>query len=577
MFLNLLSISSKEGRIRNIKFRKGINLIVDETIKINETTSGNDVGKTTVLKLIDFCFGAKPEIIYTHPENKKEDYDLVKKYLENEEVLITLILSENLDNDNSEQIIIERNFLSRSKAIRKINHQDILDKDFEDELSKAIFPEHYSIKPTLRQIISHNIRYKDESLNNTLKMLDKYTSDSEYETLYLFLFGCEFDGGNEKQELNLKLQQELTFKHRLEKKQSKSAYETTLALIKNEIEQLNTKKNTLNINENFEKDLATLNDTKYHINKVSSEISKLKIRKDLIQEAQEELAENNSKIDFEQLKSIYEQASNKIEGLQKTFEDLVNYHNKMIEEKIRFITKELPELEENISNKDFILKNLLKKEKELSILISKSNSFEELENIIINLNKKYSQKGEYDSIILQISEVEKNIDSYSDTLKKIEDNLFSNTFENSIQKQIDKFNIFFASISDKLYGEKYAIKRDVIIHKKTKQKIYKFTTFSPFNPNISSGKKQGEIASFDIAYILFADSENIPCLHFILNDKKELMHGNQLVKIAQIASEYNVQFVASILKDKLPEELNNDNYFILKLSQEDKLFRIEEG
>jgi hypothetical protein len=37
----------------------------------------------------------------------------------------------------------------------------------------------------------------------------------------------------------------------------------------------------------------------------------------------------------------------------------------------------------------------------------------------------------------------------------------------------------------------------------------------------------------------------------------------------------NIQFVASILKDKLPPELNQEEYFVVKLSQDDKLFRIE--
>ena len=51
-------------------------------------------------------------------------------------------------------------------------------------------------KPSFRQIISHNIRYKDESISHTLKTLDKYTSDVEYETLYLYLFGCAFKNGD---------------------------------------------------------------------------------------------------------------------------------------------------------------------------------------------------------------------------------------------------------------------------------------------------------------------------------------------------------------------------------------------
>ena len=64
-------------------------------------------------------------------------------------------------------------------------------------------------------------------------------------------------------------------------------------------------------------------------------------------------------------------------------------------------------------------------------------------------------------------------------------------------------------------------------------------------------------------------------MHFLLNDKKELMHDNQLVMIAKLVNEKGIQFVASILKDKLPKELNKDEFIILKLSQENKLFQIE--
>jgi hypothetical protein len=103
------------------------------------------------------------------------------------------------------------------------------------------------------------------------------------------------------------------------------------------------------------------------------------------------------------------------------------------------------------------------------------------------------------------------------------------------------------------------------------QKLYKF---SSFNVNHSSGKKQGEISCFDIAYTLFADEEKTSCLHFLLNDKKELVHDNQL-KITEVINNNNIQFVASILKDKLPTELNKEKYFVVKLSQDDKLFRIE--
>ena len=73
----------------------------------------------------------------------------------------------------------------------------------------------------------------------------------------------------------------------------------------------------------------------------------------------------------------------------------------------------------------------------------------------------------------------------------------------------------------------------------------------------------------------FADEERIDCLHFILNDKKELVHGNQLSKIAELSRDYGVQVVISMLRDKLPRSMDCSEYIILSLSQDDKLFRIE--
>lgn len=572
MFLKSLTILSDDKKIREIIFRKGINLIVDETPETDDKATGNNVGKTTVLKLIDFCLGAESKIVYIDPESKRDVYGLVKNFLIDNEVLIKLILKENLEDENSSEIVIERNFLSRKKKILKINRENLTEDEFELKLAQLIIPEHNAEKPTFRQIISHNIRYKDENINNTLKTLDKYTSDAEYETLYLFLFGCDFTKGNSRQKILEKIKQENFYKNRLEKQQTKTAYETALALINSEIEGLNKKKANFNLNEDFEADLDKLNKIKYDINKISLEISKITIRKNLIIEAERELNSRKSDIDLQQLKLIYQQVTDKIGGIQKTFDDLVNYHNQMIIEKVKFIKKELPDLEKIMQDKQIYLKKQLREEKELISEIAKSDSFEELESLIVELTEKFRKKGEYENIIQQLKEVEDNVKSYTKQLDEIDVELFSSDFEQTVKNQLNKFNKYFASISNQLYGEQYAVKYDIIANK-NKQRLYKF---SAFNTNLSSGKKQGEISCFDIAYTMFADEENISCLHFLLNDKKELMHDNQLVKIAEFVNNNNIQFVASILKDKLPKELNKESYFVVKLSQQDKLFKIEQ-
>jgi uncharacterized protein YydD (DUF2326 family) len=74
MFLKSLTISRGDGTIiRNILFHTGINLIVDDTPFISGKETGNNVGKTTVLKLVDFCLGAKAKGIYSDYENKRNE------------------------------------------------------------------------------------------------------------------------------------------------------------------------------------------------------------------------------------------------------------------------------------------------------------------------------------------------------------------------------------------------------------------------------------------------------------------------------------------------------------------------
>jgi len=572
MFIKRLTIASPTKTIRDIEFKTGLNLIIDNTPIGDTKSTGNNVGKTTVLKLVDFCLGAKSNIIYTDTENKKEVYNTVKDFLIDEEVEITLILADNLDDPKAKQLEIRRNFLSRKEVIRQINGKDILDKDFEDELELQIFPDKEIEKPTFRQIISHNIRYKDESINNTLRTLDKYTSDIEYETLYLYLLGCTFNEGAKKQALIAKINQEETFRERLEKKQTKTTYEIALSLIDDEIDNLNEKKASFNLNDSLEQDLEELNIVKYNINKTSSLISKLEIRKNLIEESKKELDQSVSLIDLQQLKVLYNEVSANISGIQKTFEDLVSYHNNMVVEKIKFISQELPELIERLKISREELALLLKQEKELTNKIAKGDSFEELEKIISELNEKYRIKGEYESIISQLNEVEENISTLNTKIENIDNYLFSGDFEALLKEQVKKFNKFFSVISQELYGEKYALTYKKEVNKKGQQ----FYKFNAFNANMSSGKKQGEILCFDLAYVLFADEEQIPCLHFLLNDKKELMHDNQLIKVAEFVQNKNIQLIVSILKDKLPSAVLDKAHIAIELSQKSKLFRIEE-
>lgn len=529
MYIKELIIESNAGVIRHLNFKMGLNIVVDNTPNDKTTQTGNNVGKTTVLKLIDFCLGASPSIIYHDTESKKDKYILVENFLSDKEVCITLVLCQNLEDENSNIVIIKRNFLKRTKNIRMINGNSILEKDFETELEKAIFPSVTVEKPSFRQIISHNIRYKDQAISNTIKTLNQYTNKVEYETLHLFLMGCSINDGAKKQALSTKLKQEMTYRERLEKNQTRSAYEVSLSLLNTDIDELNTRKSAFKVNEDFERDLGILDNIKYQINKAASLVSKMRIRKSLIEDSINELQNSITKIDIIQLGNLYREAKLNVDGIQKTFEDLVSYHNKMIEEKVRFITADLPVLNERILSEDRHISELLIKEKSVANKITKGDSFEELELLISEINEKYRMKGEYENILAQLDEADGKINDLKMELSAIDSNIFSEEFSNNLKNKRDKFNRCFSSVSQFLYSEQYALKYEVVYDKKKDQTVYEFSTF---NANMSTGKKQGEVLCFDLAYILYANEENIEHLNFLLNDKKELLHDNQLIQVS---------------------------------------------
>lgn len=576
MFLKSLRLENQNGLIRHIPFHAGLNLIVDETPTDSQHNTGNNVGKTTVLKLVDFCLGADSRRIYTDPENEKTEYAEVKQFLIETKVLVTLTLCESFDGPSERDLVIERNFLPRKNLIRRINGRNYTQDGFEEFLTNHLFPDHYGRKPTYAQIISHNIRYKEPSVSNTLKTLHQMTKDDEYEALYLFLLGCSFTEGERKQQLLAKLRSEIVFKRRLESKQTKSAYRLSLALLMDEIKELEATKASFTQASDVDIRIQRIADIKYRKGVVASELSKVRLRRDLVNEAVFEVSAQRSHIDIAELKKLYSEVSDRFGGLTKSFEELVSFHNKMVEEKVRYIAKDLPHLEVQITAKQNELQSLSRSESENIAEITETGTLEDIEAIVVRLNECHRTRGEFETVIEQIGTVDDSISGIRSELAELDRSLFSKDATRAIEAQLAKFNRHFASVSDELYGEKYALKVDRVTNSRTGQQVYQFTCF---NTNFSSGKKQGEITCFDIAYTLFADEEGIPCYHFLLNDKKELMHDNQLQRIGKLVSSKSnhLQFVASILRDKLPSELNEEKYLVVKLSQDDKLFRIESG
>lgn len=564
MFLKNLKIENGQSLIRNIAFIKGVNLIIDETKSDNKIKSGNNVGKTTVHRLIDFCLGGDGDNIYKDPEFKKDYNSQIEKFLTNDNIIITLILKEDLSINDSLEIVIRKNFLKNKKKIQEINGEKFSDSDFPKKLKELIFKSNID-KPSFRYIISKNIRYEKSKLINTVKVLHPHATNSDYESLYLFWLGIEAD--NDKSFLIKNKKNEEDFQKRLRKDSDKNHIEQALPIVKRQIEELSKIKEGFDLNQSYSSDISNLNNLKLNINKLSTEVSVLELRKNLILESKSDLESEFSKIDSQIVKNLYEEAKVLLPQIQKTFEETIEFHNQMTAQKIKYITHELPNLEKDLLDKKNKISKLLDDEDFLTNKLKKSSIIENIEILIKDLNKAYENKGKLEEQERLWIESEKRLEEINYKLNNI--NNFINSKENLIKERITLFNNFFPDISEKLDGEKFLLSS-------AKNNDGFELVIRDINGNLGTGKKKVQIASFDIAYIKFADSLNIKCLHFILHDQIENIHGNQIFNLlTEIVNKSNCQYILPVLKDKLPDDLLiNDNQFILKLSQDEKLFKI---
>lgn len=566
MFLKKLQIKNKEGVIREIFFKKGVNLIVDETPESQQLqATGNNVGKTTLLRLIDYCLGAKGDDIYkdheflAHPNTEIEDF-LIKT-----EVLLTLEMIPFWDIQEANGILIKRNFLKRKQKIQSINGITYSDDEQFREVLKLLLFHTEDPKPSFRQIIAKNIRITPERMSNIVKVLGNFAKKEEYEALFLFWLGIGTTSSAEKSELLDRKREEKGFQKRLIREGGDITFiEQQLVFHADKIEQLEKQKADFSLNKEYDKDINTLNHIKLSLNAIAAKISVLEERKALILESKADLEAEQIHIDTQQIALLYQKAKALIPNIQVSFEQTVKFHNDLIAQKLAYITHELPEIEQQLNQQRERLVSYRKEEISLTEKVKKIAVWEGIEKIISELNKHYERKGNLEKqkeywlkSIERLEDIEKK-------LKEIDHSIEQN--DTLIRERITLFNKYFSQMSDLLYGEHY------LLFQQKKQGTYDLVVQN-VEGNPSTGKKKGQIAAFDFAYIQFADELLLPSLHFILHDQLENIHDNQLNTLFEVANSLNGQYIVPILRDKIPQEIDINPYTILTLSQEDKLFK----
>jgi len=554
-----------EDIIREIIFnKKGLNLIVDNTPE-NAIESGNSVGKSTAIKIIDLCLGAKSvrELYYdadTRSENKT-----VKDFLSKYKVQAELCL----EDSNNKEYIIKRDLFSNGK--KYIFDKVYTEQEFWEELKKIIFHLNEP-RPTFRQLIPKFVRLATTSEDGMIKFLPAMTTIDTYDTIYCFLFQIYSDSLlSKKGELTEKIFECQKAIQTLEKSKSITSLgllKQSLEIINADLEDLNAKRNKLSYMDVYRDELDTKRKLTLRVNDLQEKMELLEFEIDTTEKSISNLSKEKKYIDFNTLQVLYMEAKSYLPELQKKFEDLVDFHNCMIQNRIDFIQEQLSTKQELFTQYSRQLQEILLEKEKITVEALDEGLLDELNMLNRKIEELSLKKGEITQSIHLLEEQGQIRQQLNQELDELERQME----DSGIEEKAKVFNQIFADYCDKLYGEKYLFD----YNPKWKEERKFPVSISSLDGNVGTGKKKAVIVAYDLAYMQYSIKMGINVPQFVIHDKMENTHINQLKTIFQICNEIDGQYIIPILReriDKIDQEYI-DKVKILELSTDDKFFKI---
>lgn len=580
MYLKSITIKDQDDFvIRHIDFKMGVNIIKGDTTQVNDTSSTNSIGKTTLLRSIDFCLAGKWQTLVNDKELKSNRNNTVFEFFKKVSPNFELIIAKSLQKTSSQikinriiTIVADKKKGKESVSVRNlIDDNETSEYELHKQLKKYLFGLEDE-KPTFRQLIPKFVRTSDYQVSNIVKYLHSATSNATYEVLQLSLFGFHNMAlVNQRISLENDLKQKITQVDSLKNLISVGTEEAH-DLRASQLEKLQHQYDTYQISTEYDRENDQLNCLKESLEQTKIQITNLHLDRDIWKSRLQEIANENKNINTETVKYMYQEAELYNVKLQKKFEETLKFHQTMLKNEIDYIYSVLQRTENDITK--------LKHEYNIQ-----AESYNKLLNKLAESGSlaEYTALGnQINALTKEIVESEAIINSYNSAIDeqnklKTEFETLSSQLEQELKEFRNKltiFNQYFSEYSKALGKDGYllAVETDKNSH---------FTlvpTPVDGDSHIGDGHKQSVIIAFDLAYVAYINNPtvNITAPYFFTQDRVEIIDNNIFSKLIDLAETVECQFIFPIIKDKLEiiPKFNKEN-IILSLDADNKFFDIE--
>jgi len=553
-----------ESLIREINFRNGVNFIVDSS----DGLSHNQVGKTTLLKLIDIIFGARDKSALYDDKDLKTRNDKLKAFIENNMIAATIELVDNIDFPKEVYYLTVELF---DGGKRKIGDTILNLKKYNEELNLILFDNQANI-PTFRQNIQPFIRVSLNHDNDQfLKFLDHGTIN-QYRAIYNYLFNISNPAFDKERD---KLKKELNIVKKAKKKYMEingfddlKTAEENMQKLSNYINEVELKIDNIVSKDYFEKNIKYILKNRNEYQVINAQIYDLEYKIDRNNEIIENLTTTFTKhFDDGLSKDFFNEINNIVPKLNKTFGELIDFNNKLLQNKINYF-KDIGEILQR--QKEVLVNKVeemdLKNKNHLSLI--KDNKIEDYFKLTEILNE---YKSEWIAIKENFNSLKRFEEEKNAITKRIESlpSFTKEKLKTIYSEKLKLFNTYFNKISNEINGEK-----PILIYNPD---ISEFpVSIKNIHSGTSTGTKKSLIAAYDISYQMFATVENKKVPKFVIHDVLESIEGDNLNNIIREVNESQSQYIIAILSEKLDSsqisKVDQERMRIIELSKSNLLF-----
>lgn len=582
MFLKNIVIKDKNGfLIRKVEFKKGVNIIKGVEVESTSLSSTNSIGKTTLLRCIDFCLAGQWNQFIFDKEFRSVKNNTVFDFFKNTLPIFELSIVSNMDDEISASWILTRSLKINTKSKKdmttfsvenSINGNKVSDDQYKSEIKNILFDLTFA-KPTLRQLIPKFIRTSDHQISSVINYLNPMTSNSDYELLHLFLFDFK-----DIKIINDKISKEIEAKNKyIEVNSLKDLVgvgtEEINDVKRNELEEQQRLYNNFKIDEDYSHENDLLNNEQERLNYIKANISNIYLDIDVWQRRLEELKRNSTKIDSESIHYMYEEAEIYNVELRKKYDETIAFHQSMIVNEINFISDSIEKSNEQLRYLEGEYKSTALTYSNLLEDLGNKGSLADFTNIGNRITELTKEIAENEALINRYEKSRHELSSlredFESTVKEVDD-LISGDF----RRKLAVFNRYFLEYSKDLSDNGYILA--------TSLDRNHHVNLIPMSQNkdghVGDGRKQTLVIAFDLAYVSFAKDPSIDIKRpsFFTQDKVEIVDKTMLNQLIDLINSTESQFIFPVISEKLEGLADFDeNNVILCLSENNKFFDIE--